>query len=80
MARDYMSETLYQGEAQRVVRCCKRSSWTSYRDIARALNNRMRAKDLREMLDGLVDAGGLEVREDQPPAGGHKIKSYRLAS
>lgn len=79
MARDYMSETQHQGEAQRVVRCCKRSTWTAYRDVARALNNRMRAKDLRDILDGLVDAGTLEMREDRPEMGGHKIKSYRLA-
>lgn len=79
MARDYMVETQHQGEAQRVVRCCKRGAWTAYRDIARALNNRVRAKDLRDMLDGLVDSGSLEVREDRPETGGHKIKSYRLA-
>lgn len=78
MARDYMVETQHQGEAQRVMRCCKRQTWTSYRDIARALNNRMRAKDLREMLDGLVDAGALEMEQQQPPAGGHKVKLYRV--
>lgn len=78
-ARDFMVETQHQGETQRVVRCCKRSTWTPYRDVARALNNRMRAKDLRDILDGLVDAGTLEMREDRPETGGHKIKSYRLA-
>lgn len=79
MAREYMVETQHQGEAQRVVRTCKRSTWTTYREIARSLNNRVRAKDLRDMLDGLVDSGSLEVREDRPESGGHKIKSYRLA-
>ena len=80
MARDYMSETQHQGEAQRVVRVCRRQEWKAYREIARALNNRMRAKDLRELLDGLVDSGALEMQETRPESGGHKIKSYRLAA
>lgn len=76
MAGDYMSETLHQGEAQKVLRAVKRT-WMPYRDVARALNNRMRARDLRDMLDGLVDGGDLEREERLPPSGGHKIKFYR---
>lgn len=78
LAKDYMSDTLVQGEAQRVVRVCRGKGWTPYRDIARALNNRMKSRDLKEMLDSLVDSGALDIEERLPPAGGHKIKFYRV--
>ncbi len=80
LAKDYMADTLVQGEAQRVVRVCRGKGWTPYRDIARALNNRMKSRDLKEMLDSLVDSGALDIEERLPPAGGHKIKFYRVAA
>jgi hypothetical protein len=74
-----MADTQHQGEAQRVVRALRGGGWMTFRDIARAMKNRMKARDLKDMLDGLVDGGDLDRREDQPPAGGHKIKLYRVA-
>jgi predicted ArsR family transcriptional regulator len=74
-----MVETVHQGEAQRLLRVLKGRGWMTFRAISQSLKNRLKSKELRDMLDGLVDGGDLERREDQPPAGGHKIKSYRIA-
>lgn len=79
MAADYMAETQHQGEAQRVIRALQGRGWMTFREISQSLKNRLKAKELRDMLDGLVDGGDLDRREDQPPAGGHKIKSYRVS-
>ena len=79
MAADYMAETQHQGEAQRVIRALAGRGWMTFREISQSLKNRLKAKELRDMLDGLVDGGDLDRREDQPPAGGHKIKSYRVS-
>jgi hypothetical protein len=79
MASDYMAETQHQGEAQRVIRALQGRGWMTFREISQSLKNRLKAKELRDMLDGLVDGGDLDRREDQPPAGGHKIKSYRVS-
>jgi len=78
-AGEYMVETVHQGEAQRLLRVLKGRGWMTFRAISQSLKNRLKSKELRDMLDGLVDGGDLERREDQPPAGGHKIKSYRIA-
>ena len=78
-AGEYMVETVHQGEAMRLLRVLKGRGWMTFRAISQSLKNRLKSKELRDMLDGLVDGGDLERREDQPPAGGHKIKSYRIA-
>ncbi|WP_374387135.1 bifunctional DNA primase/polymerase [Brevundimonas sp.] len=77
MAGSYMAETQHQGEAQRVMRVLRRREWMPYRAVAQAMKNRIRAKDLKDVLDGLVDSGAVEIEERTPEAGGHKVKWYR---
>lgn len=80
MARSYMAETQHQGEAQRVLRVLRGRSWTAFRDISQAMKNRLKSRDLKDMLDGLVDGGDLEREERLPPSGGHKVRYYRTAT
>lgn len=78
MAGDYMVETLHQGEAQRILRELRGKGWVQFRDVAQGMKHRLKARDLRDMLEGLVDGGALEMEQRQPPAGGHKLKFYRV--
>jgi len=80
MARSYMAETQHQGEAQRVLRVLRGRGWTAFRDIAQAMKNRMKSRDLKDMLDGLVDGGDLDREERLPPSGGHKVRYYRTSA
>jgi hypothetical protein len=75
--QDYLADTENQANAQRVIRIIKDAGGEiSYRDIFRAMNHRLKARDLKEILEGMVDAGDLTVRLARNPTGGHLQKYY----
>lgn len=78
---DYLADTEHQANAQRIIRIVKDAKGEiSYRDIQRALNHRLKARDLKEILEGLVEAGDFEVRIARSAGGGHPQKYYSQAS
>lgn len=80
MASDYMAETQNQIESQRVLRIIREGKRMLYRDLLRAMQHRLRARDLQDILKALEEAGQIVVEEGERPAtGGHKPKYYRVA-
>lgn len=69
-AADYMAENQNQADAQRVIRCIRsRGGRIVYRDLLQSLKNSIRARDLRDLLATMHDAGQIERQEVKPPTG-----------
>lgn len=69
-AADYMADNENQANAQKVMRCIRqRGGRVVYRDILRSLQSTIRARDLKDILAMLCDAGQLERQEVKPPTG-----------
>jgi hypothetical protein len=69
-AGDYMADNENQANAQKVIRCLKaRGGRLVYRDLLQSLKNSIRARDLRDLLGSMCEAGQLERQEVKPPTG-----------
>ena len=69
-AADYMADNEHQANAQKVLRCIRaKGGRVVYRDILRSLQSSIRARDLKDMLGMMCDAGQLERQEVKPPTG-----------
>jgi hypothetical protein len=69
-AADYMSENENQSNAQKVMRIIKsRGGRCAYRDLLRSLQSTIKARDLKDLLTHLCDAGQLERQEVKPVSG-----------
>ncbi|MCH4542732.1 bifunctional DNA primase/polymerase [Ochrobactrum sp. A-1] len=78
-AADYMADNENQANAQRIMRAIKgRKGRASYRELARSLQNSIRSRDLRDILQMLCDAGQLERQEVKPPQGGHPVLWFQI--
>lgn len=79
-AGDYMAETQTQKDAMQVLRMIKERGPLKHRDLVRAMQHRMRGRDLQDTLKGLEEAGQVVVSEgDRPPSGGHRPRIYEAA-
>lgn len=73
-ADDYMADNENQANAQKIMRAIKaRSGRCSYRDLAQSLKNSIRPRDLRELLQAMVDSGQIERQEVKNPVGSSTI-------
>lgn len=81
-AADYMADNENQANAQKIVRAIKArgGAWVSQRDLLRSLQNSIRARDLKELLNILTEAGTLECMKVKPKSGGLETSSYRVHS
>lgn len=78
-AADYMADNENQANAQKIMRAIKsRNGRASQRDLMRSLQNSIRSRDLRELLQALCDAGQLERQEVKPQQGGHPIIWFQI--
>ncbi len=78
-AADYMADNENQANAQRIMRAIKgRKGRASQRDLMRSLQNSIRPRDLRELLQALCEAGQLERQEVKPPQGGHPVIWFQI--
>lgn len=78
-AADYMADNENQANAQKVMRIVKsRGGRIKYRDLCRALQNTIKARDLRDLLGSMCDAGQLERQEVKPPTGPSTIWYQKL--
>lgn len=78
-AADYMADNENQANAQRIMRAIKgRKGRASQRDLMRSLQNSIRPRDLRELLQALCEAGQLERQEVKPPQGGHPVLWFQI--
>lgn len=77
--QEYGAETEFEALTQRIVRTLKeRGGRASHRDITRAIRT-VKAKDIREALETLVDAGKIRAVEQQSERrGGHKTYNYEV--
>ncbi len=79
-AQDYMAETQTQRDAMQVLRLIRDRGPLKHRDLARALQHKMRPRDLQDTIKSLEDAGQVVVSEgERPPSGGHRPKVYVAA-
>lgn len=81
-ARDYLSDTETQAQAQLIVRIVrKHGGKLTHGGLLRALQHRFRAKDLKEILTSMVEAGTLQASEKPTgEKGGRPTLIYSLAS
>lgn len=73
---DYMSETQNQADAQRIVRILKDRGRTQHVDLVRAMQHRMKARDLKELISALVEAGSVVEERVPTPGGGPLMRFY----
>lgn len=77
---DYMADTQNQAEAQRIVRLLRDSGEMQHGALVHAMRHRVKARELKELIDGLAEAGQVIKRKGDPPAtGGPTPLFYRLS-
>jgi hypothetical protein len=73
-AADYMADNENQANAQKVMRIVKaRGGRVRYRDLMRAIQNTIKARDLRDLLAAMCDSGEIERQAVKPPTGPETI-------
>ena len=78
-ARDYISDTDVQAEAQRIIRIVKdKGGMIRHRDLLRALNGRLRSRDFKDIMGGLLDGEMLVKVESRPDRTKQLVISYAL--
>lgn len=76
-AHDYMAENQYQADTQKVMRRIReKGGRISGRDLLRSLQNSIRTKDLKEILDSLCQAG--QIKKEEMKTGGRPSVIYTL--
>jgi len=79
-AADYMADTENQANAQKVMRIVKqRNGRIKHRDLLIAMQHSMKARDLKETIAALIEAGQLEREDVTPATGGPSASWYRRA-
>lgn len=79
MARDYMSENQTQADAMRILRTIKKRGNICHRDLVRSVQNRIKSRDLADILKSLEESGEIVRSEgDRPPAGGRRAVFYSM--
>lgn len=73
---DYMADTQNQAEAQRVIRTLKEKGRMKHSDLLLAMRHRMKARDLKDLITGLADAGQVLVELERPASGGTETRWY----
>lgn len=80
-AGEYMSETEFQSNAQAVIRIIKKAGGTcSHSVITKKMNNKLKSKDLRDLLETMIESSTLVVLPSVKPTRGQTGKWYRLGS
>lgn len=78
-AKDYISDTDVQGEAQRIIRIVKdKGGMIRHRDLLRALNGRLRSRDLKDIVTGLLESETLIKVEQVVGATRQRVVSYAM--
>lgn len=80
-AAEYMAENEHQAALQKILRvireCGDKDGWVHQRVIVRSIRT-MKAKDIRDALGQLCEAGEIKaVKVDPPASGGHATVKYR---
>lgn len=79
-AKDYISDTDVQAEAQRVIRIVReKGGMIRHRDLLRALNGRLRSRDLKDILAGLLESEMLYRVEERSGKTRQPTTIYALA-
>lgn len=79
MAGSYIAENEAQRTHNRVIRIiAERGGRASHRDVLRALKGGVRSRDLKDVIDGLIDSGRVIKHQVSPEAGGWKMYVYEL--
>lgn len=77
--KEWMADNEHQSEAQRTVRFIKEAGRLSYSDLLRKLQHRMKTRDVKMMLDGLIEANQVrQVLGDLPANGGRAPIFYEV--
>jgi hypothetical protein len=76
---DYMADTQNQAEAQRVLRALKDQGRIKHGDLVRVMQHRVKAKDLKELISSLADAGQIRIEKVRPESGGTETTWYSAA-
>jgi transcription initiation factor IIE alpha subunit len=72
-----MAENDHQAAARKVVRIVRGRGEMLHGDLVRAMQHTMRARDLKDLIGALVEAGEIASREARPPHGGVTARYYR---
>lgn len=75
---DHLAETQNQADAQRIVRLLRERGRTQHGDLVRLMQHRVRARDLKDLIEGLREAGQIVVEAERPSAGGPEKRWYTL--
>lgn len=75
-ANDYMSVNEHQATAMRILRVIKARGRIKKGDLLRAMQNRLKAKDLADHLSSLVESEQILVESIRPEAGGTLVQWY----
>lgn len=84
-AAEYMAESDNQAQAQRVMRAVRSvkgdaEGWVTWRQVTVAMKHVIKARDLRDVVASLVEAGQLERRALAQARGGHPVVLFRAAT
>lgn len=78
-AQDYMSVNDHQAMAMRILRVVKERGRIKHGDLLRAMQNRLKARDLKDHVSALVEAGQISLESVRPEAGGTLVQWYSAA-
>lgn len=78
-AADYMSVNDHQAMAMRIFRVIKDRGRVKHGDLLRAMQNRLKARDLKDHVSALQEAGQISVEAVRPEAGGTMVQWYSAA-
>ncbi|MCY0150900.1 bifunctional DNA primase/polymerase [Hoeflea sp. G2-23] len=74
-AAEWMADNENQANAQKIMRCIKaRGGTASNRDLVRSLQNAIKPRDLKDILQSMCDGGQLERQEITNPKGRSTIR------
>jgi hypothetical protein len=73
---DHLADTQNQADAQRVIRVLKERGRTKHGDLVHAMQHRLKARDLKDLIAGLVEGGEVLVEVIRPPQGGTETRWY----
>jgi hypothetical protein len=73
---EHMAETPYQAEVKRIHRIVRERGRITHRDLQRAINSRIRTKELEAIVRGLAESGMIRMHQVQPQGGGRRSYMY----
>jgi hypothetical protein len=78
-AADYMSVNDHQAMAMRILRVIKDKGRIKHGVLLRAMQNRIKARDLKDHISSLAESGEISVEAIRPEAGGTAVNWYAAA-